>query len=162
MEPAEVCNVVSTPIKPSAKKPAKKIHYTLDSIRELFGNEGCNVISTEYRNVLSAIEHPYEGQSYHVQLYRWIKKGSRPHLPPIPRPKLSHKKYSSDSIRDMFAEEGCVLAMPDDWVYKMNQDPITYTFEGKVYTTTINRWVNFNHRPHSPAGLCEPSEHCSQ
>jgi hypothetical protein len=131
------------PVKRRMKK-----HYNLDSIRKLFQDEYCIVTSTDYRNVLSMIDYTYEDQLYHVQLYRWIKKGSTPHLPSAPKPTSYHKKYSADSIRQMFANENCQLSMPDDWQYRMNQDKINYIFDGKEYSTTINRWVNFHHRPH--------------
>jgi hypothetical protein len=144
---AESPKTLPTPVK-QRKHRSTKTHYTLDSICALFDDEGCIVTSTEYRNVLSKIDYTFDGKPYSVQLYRWIKKGSRPHLPSTPKPKSSHKKYSAETIRQMFADEGCVLSMPDDWVYSMNQDQISYMFGGKEYTTTINRWVNARHRPH--------------
>jgi hypothetical protein len=143
MEPVEIKTTTV-----AKKHHPTKTHYTLDSIRELFAKENCDITSTEYRNVLSTIEYRFDDKPYRVQLYRWLKKGSRPHLPSPPRPRSHRKKYSADMIRKLFADEGCVLTMPDDWVYTTNQEHIKYTFGGKPYMTTINRWVNFNHRPH--------------
>jgi hypothetical protein len=126
---------------------SKKTHYNLESVRELFQNEDCEVISTSYRDVLSVIEYTYNDVQYKVQFYRWLK-GARPHLPTVQKERCRRCKYSREIIQKMFEEDGVELSMPDDWEYSRNNETIAYTFDGKTFTTTINRYVNFHHRAH--------------
>jgi hypothetical protein len=67
--------------------------------------------------------------------------GARPRKP-------YNKKYNRTKIAKLFSDEECELTEPEDWEYEMNKNLIHYTYEGKPYTTNINRWVNHNHRPH--------------
>jgi hypothetical protein len=38
--------------------------------------------------------------------------------------------------------------VPEDWIYESNQQPLRYRFNKMEFMTTVNRWCNFNHRPH--------------
>jgi hypothetical protein len=134
-------------------KPRRTIHplqLTIESIREAFLKEDCELTTTTYGNSTSRLDYKFGGKDYHVQCYSWFSKGSRPHLPRAPREgPTSHKKKSNrTNITELFQREGCEFVAPDEWIYESNQQPLTYRYQGKEYTTTINRFVQFNHRPH--------------
>ena len=57
----------------------KCIRYTQHYIKQLFANEGCELIS-EYKNQKSKLTYKYNDQIYEVVFNDWKLFSSRPHL----------------------------------------------------------------------------------
>jgi hypothetical protein len=136
-------------VESKPKRSHKPLDLTIDSIRQAFAVEICELLTAVYGNSTTRLDYTFEGKPYHVQCYGWFIKGSRPHVPRVSTAGRTHKrKYNRENIAELFKNEGCEFVANDDWTYESNQQPLTYKYQDKEYTTTINRFVNFGHRPH--------------
>jgi hypothetical protein len=137
----------STPVRtiPLPAPPQRKpLNLTLESVREAFAAENCELLTTEYVNSTTRLDYTFEGAPYHIQCWSWFVKGRRPHAAKGPR----KKKYSRETLCELFANEECELLIPEEWVYENNQQQLRYRFNGREFITNANRWCNFDHRPH--------------
>jgi uncharacterized protein Usg len=101
---------------PKPKRSIRPLELTIDSIREAFAKENCELITETYGNSTTRLDYIFDGKPYHVQCYSWFTKGSRPHIPKIAAQGKTHKrKYNRDNIAELFAKEGSQFIAPDDW-----------------------------------------------
>jgi hypothetical protein len=142
LTPEPEVRTIALPAPPFKRKP---LNLTLEAVREAFAAEKCELLTTEYVNSTTRFDYTFEGAPYHIQCWSWFVRGRRPHAT---KGATHKKKYSRESLTGLFANEGCELLVPEDWIYESNQQPLRYRFNGREFITNVNRWCNFNHRPH--------------
>jgi hypothetical protein len=138
--------------------------HTIDDIRQIFSNEGCTLVSTEYVNNREPLQFICSCGSLntHSTILHSFQKGSRcadcrksryeattrekygvAHVSQRSEVKETvHKKqrYTFEKVKDIFEKENCVLVSTE---YAGAKEPLQYKCScssANVHTTTLNRF----------------------
>lgn len=101
------------------RRRKKKEHYTTDSVRELFREKGCELLTDTITSTTQDLDYICKcGHRNTIQLYRF-KRGQGIECPTC----VGNKKKTIDEVSGFFEKNGCILLTKE---YKWNRQKVDY------------------------------------
>jgi hypothetical protein len=108
--------------KCSRKKLAKKFRYSIEYVREVFKENGCILISTEYENVNSKLKFICSCGNIATCSFRKFREGQRC-FDCGEKKKKKRMRHSYEYVKEYFEKKGCILTSKE---YIKGDEPLDY------------------------------------